>query len=270
MRKRSTSSSSSIWRAGETVDNVRLTPDTLIFDIETSYGVYAVWHPGKVYVSPESMLREAKIICIGYKWAGKKRTYCLKWDEEQNDRDMMLEFVKVMDSADRVVGHNSDRFDIRWIRARCLKHRIPMMPNYTSIDTLKSCRTLFKMHSNKLAEVAKFLRVGAKMETGGLSLWMDVIERRCPIALKKMMRYCMNDVRLTEKVLEVLNPYMPVRSRVNGCITLCPECGSNRLSVNQRRKYTALGTERVSLKCLECGKYLPAIAASRWDAAVAS
>jgi len=242
----------------------------LIGDIETSYNTVICWKPGrKLTIGPENVLREAKIICIAYKWAGEKRTYCLTWDEEQNDRKLILEFMKVMDSADEVVFHNGDAFDIKWIRTRCLKHRIPAFPKYTSIDTLLHCRRLFRMNSNKLNEVAKFLGIPGKMATGGLQLWKDVIEHKSPTALKKMMKYCKRDVVLLEEVFDILNPYMPARSRMDSDITTCPECGSSKLTVNQRRRYTPLGSERVSLRCLDCGKYPPAMAASRWDAATA-
>jgi len=250
---------------------VRLTPDTIVFDIETAPGLYALFQSGKMYVPPESCIEEpGKIICIAYKWWNKKRTHCLTWDENQDDKAMIEEFVEIANSADILVAHNGDQFDIKTIRTRCLKHRIAMMPNYTSIDTLKNCRALFRMQSNKLNMVAKFLGIPGKMQTGGIKLWLDVTFGKCPKAFNKMIRYCRRDVTLLEEVFDILNPYMPMRSRVNTCITLCPWCGSNRLSVNQRRKYTALGTERVSLKCLDCGKYPPAIAASRWDAAVAA
>ncbi len=225
----------------------------LIFDIETSYGVYAAWQPGKIYLPPENMLREAKIICIAYKWAGDKRIHCLNWDEDQNDRQLIVDFMEVMDSADEIVAHNGDNFDIKWVRTRCLKHRIPMMPNYVSIDTLKNCRRLFRMHSNKLAQVAKFLGLDGKMDTGGMKLWMDVIERRSATALRKMIRYCKRDVQLLEEVFDILNPYMPHRSALDGKRDSCPECGSKKVYIRQRT-FTVAGYERIKLTCNDCGK----------------
>ena len=203
---------------------------------------------------------------IAYKWAGKKKVYCLTWDAEQNDRDMILEFMDVMNSADELVAHNGDNFDIKWVRTRCLKHRIPALPTYTSIDTLKSCRALFTMYSNKLDEVAKFLGIPGKMATGGIQLWKDVIEHKSEAALRKMSRYCKRDVVLLEEVFDILNPYMPVKSRIDADITFCPECGSKNLVVNQRRRYTPLGSIRVTVQCKDCGKYQTA-AATKWDKA---
>ncbi len=61
---------------------------------------------------------------------GKKGYDYLKGIEQQ-------EFIKVANDAHELVGHNSDMFDLPWIRTRCLFHNIDMFPNYTTIDTYK-------------------------------------------------------------------------------------------------------------------------------------
>ncbi len=105
--------------------------------------------------------RERAIICICYKWEGEKKVHFLRWDKNQCDKTLLKEFIKVANDAHELVGHNSDMFDLPWIRTRCLFHNIDMFPNYTTIDTYKISKNKFKFNSNKLDYIAKFLGVGA-------------------------------------------------------------------------------------------------------------
>lgn len=231
--------------------------ESVAFDIETSYLVVPVWRTGKQYVSPEHIFRESKIICIAWKLSSQKKIHHLTWDENQDDRDMVAEFVDIMDGfAARGVplaAHNGDSFDLKTIRTRCLKHRLPMFPKYASIDTLKACRGLFRMHSNKLAQVAKFLGLKPKIATGGMGLWIDVIERRCAKALRKMVIYCKHDTELVEEVLEILDPYMPVQHPQGPSLRHCASCGGTKVYIRQRR-WTAAGYERLTMRCQDCNK----------------
>ena len=111
----------------------------LFFDIETSPCVGWFWRPGyNLNLDYNNILENAKIICICYKWEGDKKTYSLSWDSKQNDKKMLQDFIKVLNQANEIIGHNSDKFDIKWIRTRCLIHGVDMIPEYTSIDTLNA------------------------------------------------------------------------------------------------------------------------------------
>jgi hypothetical protein len=63
-------------------------------------------------------------------------------------KKMLIEFIKVLNTADETIGHNGDKFDLAWVRTRCLFHGIDMFPSYTTIDTLKVARSKFKFNSN--------------------------------------------------------------------------------------------------------------------------
>ncbi len=89
----------------------------LFFDIETSPNIGMFWSAGyKKDISPESIIKERAIICIAYKWAGDEKTHVLSWDENQDDKVMLEKFILIANSADELVGHNGDRFDLPWIR----------------------------------------------------------------------------------------------------------------------------------------------------------
>ena len=235
----------------------------LFFDIETSPNIGFFGSSGwKVNLPAENIIHERAIICIGYKWEHEKIVHFLKWDKNQNDKAMLLKFIKVMNQADEVVTHNGDRFDITWLRTRCLFHGIPMVPDYVSIDTLKIARGKFKFNSNRLQYIAQFLGLGGKHHTG-FDLWVKIVLGKDPVAMKKMVEYCKNDVVLLEKIWERLNSYVKSKSSIAEYPSQCPECGSENTVVNQRR-VTASGHKKISFRCTDCGKY-NTIAASRFD-----
>ena len=143
----------------------------LFFDIEVSANLGMFWQSGhKISIGPESIIKERAIICICYKWEGVKECHALTWDAKQCDKKMLAEFVKIANEADELIGHNGDKFDLAWIRTRCLYHGIQMFPKYVTIDTLKVARSKFKFNSNKLNYIAKFLGIGQKIHTD-LDLW---------------------------------------------------------------------------------------------------
>lgn len=230
----------------------------LFFDIETSPNIGVFWRAGyKEQIPYENIIKERAIICIAYKWEGERKVHSLTWDEKQNDKKMLLEFVTVANTADELVAHNGDRFDLKWIRTRCLYHGIQMFPQYTSIDTLKLARQLFLFNSNRLDYVAKYLSVGGKMETG-FSLWKDILLENCPNAMRKMVRYCKHDVNILESVFKHLWQHAKAKTHYGaletGSNAGCPECGSLSIVRNKVRA-TAAGNRVVQMKCNDCGKY---------------
>jgi len=230
----------------------------LFFDIETSPNVGLFWSSGyKLNIPCTNIIKERAIICISYKWAGDDKIYSLTWDNKQNDKSMLEKFIPIANEADELVAHNGDRFDLPWIRTRCLFHRIPMFPSYTSIDTLIQSRARFRFNNNSLDYIANFLGLGGKLPTG-FDLWKKIVLNNDKKALNEMMVYCENDVILLEKVYNTMANYFPHKTHYGPMLgegkSSCPECGSSNLRFN-RRTFTASGIERIQLECNDCGKY---------------
>ena len=93
----------------------------LFFDIETSPCLGWFWRPGwKTRLSYNNVIEDAKIICVSYKWEDEEEVYTLDWGSKKDDKALIKEFVKIMNTAHEIVGHNGDRFDIPWVRTRAL------------------------------------------------------------------------------------------------------------------------------------------------------
>lgn len=230
----------------------------LFFDIETSPNIGFFWQSGyKLQVPYTNIIKERAIICICYKWEYEEEVHSLNWDSKQCDKKMLEKFIKIVNSADELVGHNGDKYDLAWIRTRALYHGLPMFPQYTTIDTLKQARGKFKFNSNRLDYIANFLGLGSKLETG-FNLWKDIVLDKSSEALDKMIEYCKNDVVILQKVYEHLSGYIPHKTHYGVAIyddrNCCPECGSKNININKHRT-TATGMKKVQFVCNECGKY---------------
>lgn len=228
----------------------------LFFDIETSPNIGIFWKSGfSQTIIPEQIIKERSIICICYKWEGEEKVYSLTWDNKQNDKRMLQEFSKVIKEADEVVAHNGDKFDIKWFNTRCLFHNINILPKYKTLDTLKKAKFHFYFNSNKLDYIAKYLGVGAKIETGGLDLWKAVLLEQNHNALSRMVDYCKNDVVILEDVFHRLKPYIIQNTHhgmhAEGNVWDCPSCSSKKV-LFIKNDFTAGGTLQRWMECEDC------------------
>lgn len=224
----------------------------LFFDIETSMNKGYFFNAGYKQTIPyQNIEKERAIICICYKWEGKSKVHYLSWGKNWNDKKMMRDFIKVLEEADEIVGHNGDRFDLAFIRTRAIYHRLEVTPFLKTIDTLKIARRLFRFNSNRLDYLAKFLGYGGKIKTES-GLWFDVMND-VDGSLDKMIRYCKGDVRLLEWVFTELKRYTPAKTHYGRKKSDCPECGSERTIIKCYCK-SAAGVVKVDLKCRDCGR----------------
>jgi uncharacterized protein YprB with RNaseH-like and TPR domain len=240
------------------LDKVKTQRKRLFFDIETSPNTCLSFQIGrKVFLTPESIINERAIICICYKWEDKKEVEFLHWDKKQSDKKILTEFIKIANEADEMIAHNGDKFDLAFIRTRCLFHKIEMFPDYVTIDTLKVSRSKFKFNSNKLDYISKFLGVGKKTKTD-FNLWKDILLYNDTKSLDKMIKYCKNDVVILEKVWKEMRNH--IKSKTHFGVVFgedrgsCPECGSDQLVIHGHR-FLASGTKKAVYQCRTCCKY---------------
>jgi hypothetical protein len=229
----------------------------MFWDVETSPNIVFSWRTGfKLSISPESIIRERAIICICYKWEGSDRVYSLQWDEG-DDRAMIEKFIPIMESADEMVAHNGDKFDVKWFNGRCLKHGFtpPMEPK--TVDTLVIARRRFYLNSNRLDYLGHFLFGQGKIRTD-FSLWRDIVLDNSVSAMKKMVTYCKEDVRLLERVYNEVGGYHSPKSHAGVMIGLarwtCAHCASENLR-RKKRRVTARGTVQHNMLCNDCRRH---------------
>jgi len=229
----------------------------LFFDIEMSRMTFVLkdWQvKWERKLSYDDVTEESKIICISYKWENENKIHNLRWDKSQCDKQMIIDFIKIMDEADEVIGHNGDRYDIKKIRTRAIWHRIPMRAKIRSLDTLKKAKSGFSFPNNRLDTIAKFLGVGAKIEHEGLKMW-EKVENGDKKALTDMVNYCDMDVQVLEDVYTVMESYI-IQNLHTGTLNGgrkcdCPSCGSEDIEYT-KLIVTSLGTPKRLMTCKTC------------------
>lgn len=244
----------------------------LFWDIETSPNVVLSWRVGyKINLDHDNILHERAVICICYKLEGDRNVHSLQWDAKQNDRAMLAKFLEVANSADELIAHNGDKFDLPWFKTRCLFHGLRTFPAYKTVDTLKWARRKFYFNSNKMDYIARFLGLGGKLKTE-FGLWKKIVLQKDANALRYMVKYCRRDVEQLEKVWHKLQAHMPQASHAGVVAGLgkwtCPRCASVKVKTKLTR-VSASGAIAHQMQCRECGAHfsLGAAAYSQYAAA---
>lgn len=230
----------------------------MFFDIETSYCEGWFWRPQfNTNIDYTQVLKPSAIICVCWKWEGSKKIHHLEWSKG-NDKELSLKFYETMLTADEVVGHNGDKFDLRWLNTRYLIHGITSIPKIKSIDTLKIARKNFKFSSNRLDAIGKELGFGGKIKHDGIDMWHNIIQRNSRKSMADIVRYCKRDVDLLEKIYHKLEGYEKPKTHVSVAVGNekwgCPRCASPNVRISTT-KYSAVGVPYTQMQCNSCKKY---------------
>lgn len=230
----------------------------LFWDIETSPNVVFCWRAGyDQHISHDNILHERKIICIGYMWEGEKKAKVLCWDENQDDKAMLQDFLVVANQADEMVAHYGDRFDLPWFRTRCLYHGLEPLPKYKTVDTKAWASKHFYFNSNKLDYIGSFLGFGHKLETK-FDLWKEIVLRKCKRSLDYMCKYCGRDVELLAKVYGKLMLHVSAKTHAGVALGRdkwsCSHCGEEDVA-KSKTKWTTNGVPQHQMQCKSCRSY---------------
>ena len=229
-------------------------PKVLFFDIESSPNLAYVW--GKYEQNVIEYDKEWELLCFAYKWQGEKKVKALGRPDFKGDEEKLVKALwNLFNEADILIGHNSDRFDIRKANAKFLEYGLTPPSFYKTVDTLKLARKYFMLNSNKLTDVGNILNVGKKLETGGFALWLGCMNDDKK-SWKKMLDYNKQDVVLTELVydeLKVWHVSHPNFNVIAGTTHNCPTCGSDK---TQKRGFavTRVGKNQ-RYACQSCGAW---------------
>lgn len=229
---------------------MKINPKILTLDIETRPAKAYVWGLFDQNIGLSQLIEPSAPICFAAKFLGEKTVHFHSdWDDGHTE--MIKKAHELISSADAVVGYNSDAFDLRKLRGEFILAGLNPPPPTTSIDLLKHVRKL-GFQSNKLAFIGPMVGIGKKIETEGFSLWTAVIDGN-PAAQKRMEKYCIGDVTLTEKLYTFLRSYIPNHPHLGESNGECGACGGNDLQKRGFYRTKSFKTQR--LQCQDCGSW---------------
>jgi len=227
----------------------------LFCDIETSQYEVRTFRIGyNINLHYQNVRKLPKIICISWSWGPDGDVHNVRWDNDQCDKQLLIDFINVLNEADEIVAHNGDRFDIKWIRTRAVFHRVPMRNSYKTLDTLKKAKSQFNFPNNKLDTIAQFLGVGAKVEHDGMKMW-DAVQDGDLHYLDEMVKYCDGDIVVLRDVYYTLEKYFKPNTHagvLGGNLKFsCSCCGSENI-ILLKNLVTTLGTIKRLMECQDC------------------
>ncbi len=203
-------------------------PRILVWDIETG-GINA-------FKADLGMM-----LCFGYKFLGEKETHVLRvsdyrgwWKRGRGVDDMPLvkDALKIIGQADWTVAHYGVRFDRRFLHGRCAIHNLPAPPPVSMRDTWQIARSAFAFSSNRLQNLAKVLKLSEQKHMKTADQWPGWWFRAMAGSkqdVEQMGKYCMQDVRTTEKVYLRIRPYDWTAPRMHTDRSTCGACGNAKI-----------------------------------------
>lgn len=228
----------------------------LIFDIETAPLKGYFWRLWKENIGYSQLIDEWYMLTWAAKWLDEDEVIFDSnhlHGDMQNDEHILNNLHGLLDSADIVVAHNGNRFDIPKVNARFIQAGLEPPSPYKRIDTFQVAKRQFGFTSNRLDSIADFLGIGRKLNTGGFKLWERCLNDEVE-AFEEMVEYNIQDVLLLEEVYKRMRPWIPNHPNVANIESkefACPKCGSENL---QRRgfSYTQAGKYQ-RYQCVSCG-----------------
>lgn len=227
----------------------------LQIDIETAPHLAAIWGPKQTWISPDNVIEDGYTMCFAAKWYGKPGVDFYSVHHHGSDA-MVKAAWDLLNEADAVIHYNGTKFDIPTLNGDFQECGLGVPASYHEIDLLKTVRKRFRKYSNKLDEVAKWLKVGGKVQHKGLGLWLECMGGEAK-AWETMRRYNIQDVRLLERVYNKLRPWITQHPNhalyIDDTRPCCPSCGSRKLQ-SRGMAHTKTQSYR-RFHCQSCGSW---------------
>lgn len=225
----------------------------LTVDLESAPNLAHTWGIWQQNVGLPQLIQPGYVMCFAAKWYHEPDVMF------HRGKGMTKAIHKLLGQADVVVTWNGDRFDLPYFHTEFVKAGMPPPAPYRSLDLLPVVRRAFKFQSNKLDFIASELLGERKIATGGHETWIGCMANNAD-AWAKMESYNRHDVVLTERLYDVLKPWVkaPPNPALYGdadvAPTTCPQCGSAKIK-KSGIAYTQLSAYQ-RYQCTVCQRWM--------------
>jgi DNA polymerase elongation subunit (family B) len=239
------------------VEVVIRNPKILAFDLELAPIVAQVWGLYDQNVGLNQIQSDWYILSYAAKFLDEEPIHYLDQrysNPIEDDRQLCEGIHHLISQADVLLTHNGDKFDIKKLNARFIKHGLDPIAPKQSIDTLKIARRIFSFTSNKLEYIAKFLGCSEKLKHtkfAGHSMWSECLKGNAE-SFMEMERYNKQDVETLIEIYEKLVKFDPSISFAAYSQKRVCSCKSETFFKDGLR-YTKQGAFQV-FRCSACHK----------------
>lgn len=126
--------------------------------------------------------------------------------ERSNDEAITRAIAEELAKHAIVVTHYGSKFDIPYLRAKMVKHRIMPLPPMFGIDTYAIAKPSFKVSSRRLENLARYFDLGKKHKVEG-GLWVRAGMDGDIDALDEIVAHNILDCELLEKLAALSFPF---------------------------------------------------------------
>jgi|SRR3990167_3689441 len=228
---------------------------TLLLDIETSPHRAYVWGIFKQTIAVNQIEEPGYTLCWSAKWLDKPKVYFSSLYHDGKEK-MLHDIHALLDEAEVIIHYNGSNFDIPTLNQEFLVSGLMPPSPSLQIDLLKTVRARFRLPSNSLNYLCRYLGVGEKTAHKGMELWTA-----CMAGDKKawavMKEYNINDIKILEAAYNKIKPWVVSHPNHNLFISendpVCPNCGS--VSIQKRGLYHTNAYTYQRFCCNNCGAW---------------
>ncbi len=198
------------------------------------------------------------ILCCGIKELGKPLEMYVRDNmvpDPLNDKKLVKQIAKRLSQGDVLVGHNSKWFDLPFLNSRLLHWGLPVIQPMPHFDTCDASYKKLKI-KNSLEAVGEFLGCKVLKYKVSFDEWVRAYAGN-PKSLAKIVKHCVNDVKLTEEVYIKLRPLghkHPNIALINEDGRQCPICGKQD-TLQSRGWLPAQVNRSKRYQCTNCGSW---------------
>jgi hypothetical protein len=228
-------------------------------DIETAPAEVYAFHLGKTVLNIDQVKNDGYILGWCGKWADGTeiiRDFLTPAESiAKDDYRITASAFDFVNSADILIGHNIDEFDLKVLGAAFIAHGFDRPLPCQTVDTYKGVVKSAKFLSAKLQFLAEKLTNEKKISTN-FKLWKDCAAGD-PAALLAMETYCAQDITALEELYYAVRPHIKGHPNV-GLYDIdiehavCPTCGGFEL-LDVSKLYTTSQSGWQMVRCSDCG-----------------
>jgi len=246
-------SCSRVWSA------IGKNPKLLYFDIETAPAKVWTWGVYQRFIQPENVIDDFFVLAWAAKWVCSSSMYSYVVNSKEvkkcDDSRIIKPLWKLFNEADIIIGHNSDKFDIKKMNWRWAVNGTKPPRPYKTVDTLKAARSVWGATSNTLDFLTKSLGLNGKMATEK-GLWLRCMKGDSD-ALRQLRKYNEVDVLEGESLYLKVRPWMKNHPNMGLYYETdterCKNCGSTDLVIDEMETVKTAANSYFCWVCVNCG-----------------